>query len=194
MADVNEDLRADARANRDRILEVARDAFATDPQASLHSIARTAGIGQGTLYRHFPTREALVLAVYRSEVDALVRLAPALLGQHPPLAAFRIWCDLFAEYGRRKQGISEVVRAARSDQDFQETYWPMVDAVRQLINACEGSGDILFGTDPEDFTQLLGCMLHIPPNFDGEARTTRLLGLIFRGLGAPEVIEGYYPS
>ena len=187
-------LRADAQANRDRILEVARDSFATDPEASLHSIARTAGIGQGTLYRHFRTREALVLAVYRNEVDALVRQAPALLAEHPPFEAFRVWCDWFAEYGRRKQGIAEVVRAAMSPQDFQETYWPMVDAVRQLMEACERSGDISPGTDPEDFTQLLGCMLHIPPNFDGEARTKRLLALIFRGLSVSADSKGRPPS
>ena len=176
MSDAKVGVRADARANRDRILTVARDAFAADPEASLHSIARTAGVGQGTLYRHFRTREALVLAVYRKEVDALVQLAPALLVEHPPLQAFRAWCDRFVEYGRLKHGIADVVRAAMSAQDFQETYWPMVDAVRQLMGACERSGEIRPGTDAEDVTQLLGCMLHLAPTFDAEARTRRLLG------------------
>ncbi len=194
MVDVNENLRADARNNRDRILKVARDAFATDPEASLHSIARTAGIGQGTLYRHFRTREALVLAVYRKEVDALVELAPALLAEHPAFQAFRVWCDQFAEYGRRKHGIAEVVRAAMSAQDFQQTYWPIVDAVRQLLEACHRSGEIPPGIDAEDFTQLLGCMLHLPPNSDGEARTKRLLALIFRGLSISEDSEGRSPT
>jgi AcrR family transcriptional regulator len=86
----DENLRADARANRDRILDVARDALATDPAASLNSIAKAAGVGAGTLYRHFPSRESLVLGVYRKEIDTLVALAPVLLARHPPLQAFRI--------------------------------------------------------------------------------------------------------
>src|SRR3984885_13053384 len=97
-------LRADARANRDRILDVARDAFAADPAASLNSIAKAAGVGAGTLYRHFPSREALVLGIYRKEIDALVALAPMLLTEHAPLQAFRMWCDRLAELGRMKHG------------------------------------------------------------------------------------------
>ena len=178
----DERLRTDARANRDRILEVARDALAADPQASLHSIAKAAGVGQGTLYRHFATREALALGVYRKEIDALVRLAPALLAEHAPLQAFRSWCDRFVQSGRMKHGIADVLRAAMTDQDFQETYWPMVDAVRQLMAASESSGEIAPGADPEDFLQLLGCMLQIAPTPEGEVRTRRLLALAFRGL------------
>ncbi|WP_374680141.1 TetR/AcrR family transcriptional regulator, partial [Hydrocarboniphaga effusa] len=70
----DDNLRADAKANRDRILDVARDALSADPQASLNSIAKAAGVGAGTLYRHFPNRESLVLNVYRKEIDALVAL------------------------------------------------------------------------------------------------------------------------
>ncbi len=182
-----ENLRADARANRDRILEVARDALAVDPAASLHSIAKAAGVGQGTLYRHFATREALILGVYRKEIDALVKLAPALLAEHPSLSAFRLWCDRFAQYGRRKHGIADVVRAAMSDRDFEQTYRPMVRAVGQLMGACERSGEIPPGADAEDFLQLLGCMLQIAPTPAGEARAKRLLALAFRGLGAKDV-------
>src|ERR1700753_2617350 len=123
MADDN--LRADARANRDRILDVARDALATDPAASLNSIAKAAGVGAGTLYRHFPSREALVLGVYRKEIQALVGLAPDLLGRYGPWEAFRRWCDRLADYGRVKSGLSDVIHATITDVDFQETYWPM---------------------------------------------------------------------
>ena len=184
MADEDERLRADARANRDRILEVARVALAADPDASLHSIARTAGVGQGTLYRHFATREALVLSVYRREIDALVELAPALLAEHPPLRAFRTWCDRFAQAGRRKHGMAAVIRAAMSDQDFQDTYWPMVGAVRRLLEACARSGEMSPVADAEDVLQLLGCTIQIPPTPGGEARIRRLHALVFRGLGA----------
>ncbi len=188
MAD-DEDLRADARANRDRILEVARDALAADPGASLNSIAKAAGVGAGTLYRHFPSRESLVLSVYRREIDALVALAGTLLAKHPPLQAFRTWCDRLAKFGRMKYGVADIVHAAASEQDVQATYLPMIGAVRQLIEACEGSGEIRRGTDPEDFLVLLGLLWRIPPNAAGEARVKRLVALAFRGLGTDDTEE-----
>jgi AcrR family transcriptional regulator len=163
---------------------VARDALATDPAASLNSIAKAAAVGAGTLYRHFPSRESLVLGVYRKEIDTLVALAPVLLAKHPPLQAFRIWCDRLAKFGRMKYGVADIVHAATSDQDIQEkTYRPMLGAVRQLINACEDSGDIRPGSNPEDFLVLVGLLWRIPPNSAGEARVKRLLALAFRGLG-----------
>src|SRR5579875_3063949 len=114
----DEKLRADARENRDRILDVAREAFAADPAASLNSIAKAAGVGAGTLYRHFPSREALVLGVYRKEIDALVARAPMLLARHSPLQALRLWCDRLAESGRVKHGIADMLHAVISDRDF----------------------------------------------------------------------------
>jgi AcrR family transcriptional regulator len=192
MAD-DEKLRADARENRDRILDVAREAFAADPSASLNSIAKAAGVGAGTLYRHFPSREALVLGVYRKEIDAQVALAPLLLTEHPPLQAFRMWCDRLAEFGRMKHGVADLLHAVISEQDFQETYWPMVKAVRQLMDACEDSGDIRPGADAEDFLALLGFLWQIPPTPEGEVRVKRLLALVFRGLGVedPPVQEAF---
>jgi AcrR family transcriptional regulator len=186
MADEEEKLRADARANRDRILEVARKALAADPEVSLNSIAKTAGVGAGTLYRHFPSREALVVGVYRTEIDALVDLAPRLLAKHPPLQAFRLWCDRLAQLGRVKHGVADMLHAAISDQDYQETYRPMLGAVRELMKACEGSGEIRPGADAEDFLMLLGFFWQIPPTPAGEARVKRLLALVFRGLGVED--------
>jgi AcrR family transcriptional regulator len=177
-------LRADARQNRGRILDVARDAFAADPEVSLNSIAKAAGVGAGTLYRHFPSRESLVLAVYRNEVDALVTLAPQLLEVHSPLEAFRMWCDRLVKFGKMKHGVADLLHAATSDQDFKETYGPMLDAVRKLMNACESSGEIRPGADPEDFLMLVGLLWRIPPTSAGEARVKRLLELAFRGLSA----------
>jgi AcrR family transcriptional regulator len=186
MVDEDEKLRADARANRDRLLDVARDALAADPEASLNSIAKAAGVGAGTLYRHFPTREALVLGVYRKEIDLLVALAPTLLAKNPPLQAFRMWCDRLARFGRMKYGIADVIHAATSDQDPRGTYLPLLGSVRQLIAACEGSGELRPGADPEDFLMLVGLLWRIPPNAGGTARVKRLLALVFRGLGADD--------
>jgi AcrR family transcriptional regulator len=184
MNDEDENLRADARANRDRILEVAREALADDPEASLNSIAKAAGVGAGTLYRHFPSREALVLGVYRSEIESLVALASTLLVKQPPLAAFRIWCDRLAKFGRMKHGIADVLHTATPDQDLQGTYVALLGAVRQLMAACEGSGEIRPRADPEDFLVLVGLLWRIPPDSVGRARVKRLLALAFRGLGA----------
>src|SRR5580658_1056241 len=184
MADDDEKLRADARANRDRILGVAREALAADPAASLNSIAKSAGVGAGTLYRHFPSRKALLVGVYRKEVDALVALAPTLLVEHGPLHALRLWCDRFVQAGEVKHGVADTLRAAISDEDFQETYWPVLAAVRQLIEACEASGEIGPGAHPEDVLALLSGLLRIAPTLDGKSQAKRLLNLLFRGLGA----------
>ncbi|WP_422928983.1 TetR/AcrR family transcriptional regulator [Singulisphaera sp. PoT] len=168
---------------------MARDALAADPGASLNSIAKAAGVGAGTLYRHFPSREALVLGVYRKEIDTLVALAPTLLAMHPPLQAFRLWCDRLCEFGRMKYGVADLLHAVISDQDHRETYEPMVQAVRRLMGACEASGDIDPGSDPEDFLTLLGLLWKIPPDDAGQARVKRLLALAFRGMGVKETPE-----
>lgn len=182
----DESLRTDARENRERILKVARDALALDSGASLNSIAKTAGVGAGTLYRHFPNREALIMGVYRQEIEAVVALAPQLLAKHPPLRAFRRWCDRLAELGRIKHGVADIIDAAKSPEDFQQTYWPMLGAVRQLMDACEAAGEILPGAQAEDFLMVLSILWKIPPGPAGEERVQRILALVFRGLGAKD--------
>ena len=182
----DENVRADARANRDRILAVARDALAADPAASLNCIAKAAGVGAGTLYRHFSSREALVLGVYRNAIDRLVALAPMLLTKNSPIEAFRMWCNRLVIFGKMKYGIADIVHAATSDKDTQEIYLPMLGAIRQLIDACIESGDIRTGTDPEDILLLVGLLWRIPPGPAGEARVKRLLALTFRGLSVED--------
>lgn len=182
----DEYLRADARENRDRILDVARDALAADPGVSLNSIAKAAGVGAGTLYRHFPNREALVLGVYRKEIDAFVALAPKLLAEHPPLKSFRMWCDRLVGFAKVKHGIADLLHAASSDRDLQETYLPMLDALRTLMAACESAGEIHPGANAEDVLTIIGLLWRIPPNAGGEARVKRILALVFRGLGATD--------
>jgi AcrR family transcriptional regulator len=181
---LSEQLRTDARANRDRILEVARDMLAADADVSLNSIAKSAGVGAGTLYRHFPNREALVLGVYKNEIDAQVELASALLARHQPLKAFRLWCDRLARLGRVKHAIAKSLHATLSDQDSQDAYLPMLDAVQSLIAACEASGEMPPGNNAADVLVLLSCLWRIPPNEDGKAQAARVLALTFRAMGA----------
>ena len=174
--------RADAQQNRERILQIARDALAASPDASLNSIAKAAGVGPGTLYRHFPSREALVLALYRHEIQQLVDLAPALVAQHPPLIALRLWFERLAHYGRIKHGLAHVLHAAMNEGVLRETYGPMVGAIDLLLRACEASSSIPKGIDAEDVLLLMGFLWRIEPGRDGEARVKRLLALVMNGL------------
>jgi len=176
--------RADALHNRDRILEVARDAFAASGDASLNSIAKQAGVGPGTLYRHFPNREALVLAVYRHDVQQLADSAPLLLDEHPPLAALRLWFDRLAYYGKIKHGLADVLHAVTSDGLAGETYGPVIGAITLLLRACEQADSIRSGIDPDDVLLLLGFLWRIDPGGDGDARASRLLDLVMDGLRA----------
>ncbi len=104
-------VRSDARENRARILETARQALAEDGGISMNQIAQRAGVGPGTLYRNFPTREDLVEAVYLSELDRLQASAVKLLAAEPPDLALRAWMDRFARWAAGKQGMMETLRA-----------------------------------------------------------------------------------
>jgi AcrR family transcriptional regulator len=180
----HEPLRADARQNRDRILQVAHDALTESGDASLNSIAKKAGVGAGTLYRHFPSREALVLAVYRYDVQQLAELAPELLTGHPPLDALRLWFGRLAHYGRIKHGLADVLHAATSDGLAGETYGPVIGAITLLLRACEDAGSVRGGLDPDDVLLVMGFLWRIDPGDDWETRTNRLLDLVMDGLRA----------
>lgn len=156
-------VRADARRNRERILASAAWAFeAADGQVSLEAIARDAGVGIGTLYRHFPSREALVEAVYRAELTAVADAAQVLLQAHPPVEALRLWMDRYAQFVAAKRGMAESLRAifetgAVAQSDTRTAVLAAVDA---LLAA--GADDRSLRSDvPADdvVTGLLGIML-----------------------------------
>src|ERR1041385_3209822 len=107
--------RADAQRNRKRLVEVARQAFTSGGKVSLEAIAREAGVGIGTLYRHFPTREALVEAVYWTERTNLCDSAAELLAQEPPDRALRLWMDRFAGYVATKREMADALRDLFAD-------------------------------------------------------------------------------
>lgn len=180
----NAGLRTDAQANRDRILEVALEALTESSAASLNSIAQQAGVGIGTLYRRFPTREALVLAVYRHEVEQLVEAAPTLLKSEPPLEALRKWMDRLAHYGMTKAGLADALStASTSDAGLvNETYGPVIGALSMLLQANEQAGTIRVGLDPDDVLLVLGFLWRIDPKSDWRSRADRLLSLLMDGL------------
>jgi AcrR family transcriptional regulator len=198
MPESHESLRADAQLNRDRILEVSREVLAASSDASLNSIAKRAGVGPGTLYRHFPNREALVLAVYRHEVQQLADLAPQLLEEHPPLVALRLWFNRLAYYGKIKHSLADVLHAATSDGLVGETYGPVIGAITLLLHACEEAGTIRSGIDADDVLLMVGFLWRLDPSKDWEERASRMLDLVMDGLRADTtgtaVLDGRHPT
>lgn len=180
-------LRADAEQNRARILEAARTALAASGEASLQSIAKLAGIGQGTLYRHFPNREALVLAVHRHDVAELVEAAPALLAAHPPAEALRRWFDRLAAYGRIKHGLAGALHTVTRAQLAGEGYGPVVGAIALLLEAGKEAGAIRQDIDAEEVLLLVGFLWRIDLDADWEARSRHMLGLVMDSLRAGAV-------
>lgn len=174
--------RADAQANRERLLDVAHEAIAADPTVSLTAIAKAAGVGVGTLYRHFPTREALVVAVYREEIDGLTALGRELLASKLPFEALRLWTDRLASFGRTKHGIANVVHAAIGDQNREEVYGPLMAVVGDLLAACESAGAIRPGIATMDFFNLVNFLWRVTPAADGQQQAKRLLDIVFDGL------------
>jgi AcrR family transcriptional regulator len=185
----NEPLRADAQQNRARIRAVAVEAFTESSTASLNSIAKKAGVGIGTLYRHFPTREALVLEVYRHEVQQLVEAAPVLLATMPPLDALRAWLERAAHYGMTKAGLADAFSTVTTSHEglTAETYGLVLGALSLLLHANEQAGSIRAGLDPADVLVLMSFLWRIEPIGDWRSRSDRLLDLFMDGLraGAP---------
>ena len=175
--------RVDACRNRERILDAARTALtaADDINAvTMRSIAQRAGVGQGTLYRHFPTREDLVLAVYHTDVQRLVAAAGELSAEYPPREAIRRWLTELAAYGRVKRGVSQVVLAAATRHAIAQQWRPLVlDAVQSLLDAGARTGEIREDLDAEDVWPLLGFLWQEPLPMQ---RAERLVAVVLDGL------------
>ena len=180
--------RADAQRNRERLLQVATEALLESSDASLNSIAKRSGVGIGTLYRHFPTREALVLEVYRQELQNIEAAPPLLLEQYEPLDALRAWMDRMAQYGMTKVGLADALSSVATHESLaEESYGPVVGSLSTLLRANEEAGTIRPGLDPDDVLLMMGFLWRIDPDSDWRARSSRLLDLLIDGLraGAP---------
>ncbi|WP_103349440.1 TetR/AcrR family transcriptional regulator [Amycolatopsis sp. CA-128772] len=174
-------VRSDARRNRDKLVAVARAAFAAAAgTVALEAVAREAGVGIGTLYRHFPTREALVEAVYAAELDDVTAGAPALLERLPPERALRAWMDRYAAFVATKRGMADVLRASVASGRIATpaTRQRITAAIGAILDAGAKAGTLRAGTDPEDVTLLLlGVFLSTSGEQD-PGRTRRMLDLI----------------
>jgi AcrR family transcriptional regulator len=178
-------LRADAQRNRDRLLEVAVRVFSQEgPDMTLESIARDAGVGIGTLYRHFPTREALVEAAYRSELARLCDAVADLLDTMPPDKALRTWMDRFVDYMTTKRGMAEALRAviASGGNPFAQSRAALLDAVTRLLDAGGAAGTIRRDVEPDDVFASLGGVSLVAGEPAQREQASRLLDLLMDGL------------
>ncbi len=176
--------RADAQENRERLIEVARAALRESPDASLNSIAKRAGVGAGTLYRHFPNRESLVFAVYKDEIEKVSAEAAGVLAEHPPVEALRIWFEMLSERIRTKQGLGEALRSPEAETAIAESYAPVLAAVAELIGAGEKAGELKPGLDPADVLLLMSFLWRTSDDEAGRAQAARTLDLVLAGLRA----------
>ncbi len=176
--------RVDARRNRERILEVAREAFTRHgPGATLDDIARRAEIGPGTLYRHFPTRDALVEAVYRSEVEKLTAAAERFTSTLQPLPALRSWMLVFIDYVAKKMLILPVMDTVPggSVRLMQGSHGLIHGTFRGLVERAIASGDLRPGTNPDDLMRAFIGVFHTTalPGWEPSAR--RIVDILLEG-------------
>ncbi len=179
--------RVDAVRNRERVLEAAKAVFSTGgPEASLEAVARQAGVGIGTLYRHFATREALYEAVYRREVDHLAELAEQLKAEAEPAEALRRWLCSNVEFIATKKGMSAALALAahRPSELTAYSFDRLTEALGMLLARAIAAGEIRADISPEDLLRtLVGiCYMHDRPGW--QASVLRLVDVLVDGLCA----------
>src|SRR6201997_280671 len=178
-----EPIRSDARRNREKLLQVATAAFATAEgrPVSLESIAREAGVGIGTLYRHFPNREALVEAIYRAELAEVAAAAEKLLKRQSPTTALRRWMDRYASFVAAKRGMAESLHAIFDSGAMQpsQTRDSIVGAVGTLLRAGADDGSLRSDVQADDVvSSLIGIFLAS----GSPEQTGRMLDLLVAGI------------
>jgi len=176
--------RADAQRNRERILEVAKKEFTrSGANASLEEIAKKAGVGPGTLYRHFPTREELLVAVYRSEMEKLAAAERTFADTLPPVEALRAWLLLFVDAVETKQIIAPVLNTLIGDPKkvFESSYAQMHEALRALVKRAIKSGDIRKDLDPIDLLRALVGVANVATSPDWQQSARRLVEILILG-------------
>ncbi|MBE8477352.1 TetR/AcrR family transcriptional regulator [Streptomyces justiciae] len=181
--------RSDAQRNRERILEVALAELSRAEDVPLSLIAKKAGVGQGTFYRNFPNREALVLEVYRHEVMVLTDAAAELLKTRAPDEALREWMEQLARFAVAKVGLSDAMRqiVGTSAGPAQPGYALVVEAIEALLAANREVGTLRPGLTADDFILAIAGIWQIDSSGDWQAQSARLLDLVMDGLcaGAP---------
>ncbi|NUR57436.1 MAG: TetR/AcrR family transcriptional regulator [Catenulispora sp.] len=181
--------RADAQRNRQRLIEAAQRAFTSgDGKVSLEAVAKQAGVGIGTLYRHFPTREALVEAVYLTERTRLCQAADELLTAQPPQDALRSWMDRFADYIATKREMADALRALIADGTItgSQARAELSAAVHRILIAGAAAGTIRKDVAAEDVVVALVGIFSVCSLPGQREQAGRLLDLLMDGLRQEE--------
>lgn len=176
--------RSDAQRNRERILSVAKQAYARfGADTTLDDIAKEAGVGPGTLYRHFPTREDLLAAVYRTEAEKLAAAEREFAGALSPVEALRAWMLLFIDYIAAKKIIAPALNALVGDPKkvFADSYTQVWDAIRALVKRAINSGDIRRDLDPLDLLRALIGVANVATSPDWQQSARRLVDILIAG-------------
>src|ERR1700761_1809358 len=188
MSEPTELKRSDARRNREAILAAALEALTASPDASLNAIAKRAGVANATLYRHFPTREDLVLAAYGYEVQSLVDAAESLLQQQDPIDALRSWVERLARYAVTKHGLADALRKVTtpgSDLSSTGTYDAIVAALGRLLRANISAGTLRPALDADDVILALAGLWQLDPAGDWSGQAQRIYDIVLSGLLRP---------
>lgn len=177
-------VRADAQRNRQALMTVARGAFATQDAVTLEDVARAAGVGIGTLYRHFPSREALVEAVYAAELDAVTGSAPGLLTELTPPAALRALMDRYASFAAAKRGMVDTLRAGWASGRIATpaTRERLTATIATILVAGVRDGSLRPDVEADDVTTLLLGVFLATTQSATEKRTGALLNLLVDAL------------
>jgi AcrR family transcriptional regulator len=176
--------RTDAQRNRERILEVAREAFTrSGANASLDDIATQAGVGPGTLYRHFPTRDALIEAVYRTEVEKLAAAERTFSQAMPPIDALRAWMLLFVDHIAAKQIIAPALNSfvGGPAKLYEGSRGQIQGAIDALVKRAIKSGDIRKDLEPFDLLRALIGVAHVASGPDWQQSAKRLVDILIIG-------------
>jgi len=176
--------RTDAQRNRERILEIAKEAFTrSGADASLDDIARDAGVGPGTLYRHFPTRDALIEAVYRTEVEKLAAAERRFAEAMPPIEALRAWMLLFVDYIATKQIIAPALNAyvGGASKLYEGSRAQVQGAIDALVKRAIKNRDIRTDLDPFDLLRALIGVSHVASGPDWQQSARRLVDILITG-------------
>jgi AcrR family transcriptional regulator len=176
--------RADAQRNRERILEVAKQEFTrSGANASLEEIAKKARVGPGTLYRHFPTREELLVAVYRSEMEKLAAAQRTFADTMAPVEALRAWLLLFVDAVETKQIIAPVLNTLVGNPKtvFEASHGQIHEALRALVKRAIKSGDIRKDLDPIDLLRALVGVANVATSPDWQQSARRLVEILILG-------------
>jgi AcrR family transcriptional regulator len=176
--------RTDAQRNRERILEVAKEAFSRrGANASLDDVAKQAGVGAGTLYRHFPTRDALIEAVYRTEVEKLAAAERKFAEAMPPIEALRAWMLLFIDYIATKQIIAPVLNTfvGGPSKLYEGSRDHIEGAINGLVKRAIKSGDIRKDLEPFDLLRALVGVSNVASSPNWQQSAKRLVDILISG-------------